>query len=261
MVRSKITVDSGKCSFLIKMYNIFNKNNEITFCIQEQEYRKLARGLSPDYSGKFLPEWFKKLETSYDHVSEYGLEYKRPTIRSCIGIRNLITNGIIIPMWSDLIIDVHPDKSFAFQFSDSTRTASPHLPAQFGELYNDCTHLKLVCPWVAKLNKSKQYYFTSPFYHVGRSVDFHVCPGFLDFYYSHSLNVNMFFKVKPETYRITIPAGFPIIQLISTEKTLDKIKIESVSNETWQGMAGERDTSFFKSYTKMVNFIKRRNGQ
>lgn len=254
-------VDSGKCSFLIKMYNIFNKNNQITFYIQQREYHKLAKGLSPDYSGKFLPEWYKKLSNSYNFANEYGLEYDRPTIKSCVGITKILTNGIIIPMWSDLILEIYPDKSLAYQFSDSTKTASPHSESQYGNLYSDCAHLKLVSPWVAKTTKSKEYYFTNPFYHVGKTVDYHVCPGFLDFYYSHSLNVNMFFKVKPEPYRITIPVGFPLVQLISTENKVDKISVKPVSLEVWDDMAGERNTSFFRSYSKMIKFIKNRNGQ
>jgi hypothetical protein len=82
----------------------------------------------------------------------------------------------------------------------------------------------------------------------------------LDFYYSHSLNVNLFFKVKPELYRITIPVGFPLVQIISTDYGTDKIKIDKVSEEAWEGLTGERNTSFFRSYHKMVKFIKGKYG-
>lgn len=238
------------------MFNIFKTDNTITFFTKETEYYKLARPLSPDHSGKFLPEWYKQLSTSYETANEYNLKFTKPTIKSCFGIKDLMVGGIIIPMWSDLIVDVYPDKSLSYQFSDSTRNAVPHIESQFGRLYEDCTHLKLVNPWGAKTTKSRKYYYTSPFYHVGKTTDFYVCPGMLDFYYSHSLNVNLFFKVKPESYRITIPVGFPLVQIISTDYGTDKIKIDKVSEEAWEGLTGERNTSFFRSYHKMVKFIK-----
>ena len=161
-------------------------------------------------------------------------------------------------MWSDLIVDIFPDKSISFQYSYNNAAAMIHPRIQYGELYADCTHLKLLSPWAAKTNRSKLFYLTSPFYHINNTLDYCVCPGFLDLYYNHSLNINLFFKVKQEKYRVLIPVGFPIAQLISTDDSIFKVDTKPVSKDVFEGIAGQRDISFYKSLDKLIKFTKGR---
>ena len=240
---------------------IFKKpSDKIDFIISESEYYRIGKALSPEHSGKFLPDWYKDLNNSYQTTNEYNLTYNRPTVKSCSGIKTTLTNGFIIPMWSDLIVDIFPDKSISFQYSYSNAAAMIHHRVQYGNLYTDCTHLKLLNPWAAKTNRSKLFYLTSPFYHINSMLDYSICPGFLDLYYSHSLNINLFFKVKQEKYRVIIPVGFPIAQLISTDDSIFQISTKPVSKDIFEGLAGERDISFYKSDRKLIKFIKGRWG-
>jgi len=233
----------------------WKKKPEIVFsCVHEN--RAIFEALPPNHTAKFYPDWFKKLKPSYKRIEhQYNIQVDASTVKSCPGIKKTLTNGIIIPMWSDLVIDVYPDKSFNYLFSQQNSVGTLHDQKQLGGFAPDFSHLKLHSPWIAESSKSFQFYLTQPFYHTNGVSDFQIFPGFLDFYYSHATNVFIMFKHKPEPYRIFIPVGYPLIQLISTTQTLFDIKTKCISKDEWIGKDG-RNISFVSSYNKFVKWFK-----
>lgn len=232
------------------------KKTSITFsCTQEN--RIISQALPPINTSKCYPSWFQKLKPVYKRIEQdYNIEVDSPTVRSCAGIKNTLTNGIILPMWCDLVIDVYPDKSFNYLFSHNNSSGTIHDSKQFGEFAPEYSHLKLQSPWVAEASKPTNFYATAPFYHHHGIVNYTVMPGFLDFYYSHTTNVFILFKHKPEPYRIFIPAGFPLVQYISTSDTFFEIKTKVISKDEWVGK-DTRTLTFVKSYSNFVKWFKK----
>lgn len=233
----------------------WNKKNSVKFsCIKEN--KSLYDALPPNYTSKFYPEWFKDLKHTFKkNVDQFGIIKDEPTIKSCPGIRATLTNGFIIPMWSDLIIDVYPDKTFNYLFSQRFSSGSVHDSMQLGNFLQDYSHLKLVSPWVAESSKSKLFYVTSPFYHTNGVDDYQIVPGFVDLHYSHTTSVFIVFKHKENPYRIFIPAGKPLVQWINTDQQFFHIEKQLISKEEWVGLDNKTIT-FTKTYHNFVKWFK-----
>lgn len=200
-----------------------------------------------DYSAKFLPNWFKKVPNTMQLENSVKMKYNSSnTIKTCYGIKHHLTNGFILPMWCDLILDIFPDATYKFQFVGQSKllTLVQHDRSQYGHLfYNEYMNIKLISPWFITTNIPRRFYATFPFYHNENPPDFLTMPGFIEFNsITHDSNVNMLVKVKPEPYRIFIPAGYPLVQYITTDKKHVKLNVRCGT---------EQEISMLKSFISL----------
>ena len=232
---------------------MFTKKVDLTISCSLKD-KWLNETVRPDFAAKFLPDWYKNLKPSYQTKNAWGLQYDLPTVRSCYGIKKTLTNGLIVPMWTDLIIEIKPDGTFTYQLSDSNRIIETHSKIQYGDLYQNSIMLKLVSPWAFEASKPLHAYITQPFFHINSFTDFHIIPGFFNFYDLHNTNVFIFVPIKQETYKIQIPVGYPLVQYIFTEDIKLKLHHQVIPQEAYDSIHGLSRISFLKTFDKVIKF-------
>ena len=75
---------------------------------RHKEFENLLELYPPVLANKFLPEWYKskKLGSYFDLINS---DDAGQNAKNCPAIQDEITNGIIIPSWSDVYIFVDSD--------------------------------------------------------------------------------------------------------------------------------------------------------
>lgn len=231
----------------------FLKRRELVFSCKITD-TFLYNSLPPKLSSQCLPTWYKELKPHYELENKVGLIYKTGTVRHCAGIKKTLTSGVIVPMWSDLLLQINPDGTFLYQFSDEASEIRTHDGRQYGNLFRDSIILKLASPWACEANRPMNYYLTHPTYHIGYETEFQVLPGYIDFYYTNALNPFIICKVKPEPYRFMIPGGSPLYQLLPVHDHRVKIKTQVVSLEKFESLTVHNRFSFVKTHDRFVKY-------
>lgn len=173
------------------------------------------------------PDWWKKLPLTYPLDSLTDL----PTARTCNGIIDLYRNSYILPMWSDLNIQINPtpESGYRYQFSDQLSTLTHHELEQYDDAFNcrQSQHIKLYGPWVGLCEIPTRMLWTDPLYNRTELFDINVLPGVIEHNkVSTQFNVNMLLKRysdKPTIYRFK--QGEPLVMI--TPLTEDKIVIKN----------------------------------
>ena len=205
------------------------RQNVIEIAI-DSEFSAAYKFYKPNYSAKFLPEWYKNIPHHFISKNKYNVEFPYSTIKACPAIKKNLTNGIIFPLWTDIVINIDPERRWAYQVADGLTTIQQHDNEQFYGFASNHINLKLVNPWKLKSSENKMFYLTNTFYHTV-DTNFKVSPGLIEFYYQNDLNINLFFPIKPNVYTVKLNAGQPIIQLIDTTNKISKIKHSLYSSE------------------------------
>ena len=105
--------------------------------------RKDVYDFSPvDYSNKFYPEWWKKLDKQV-----YNSFYPEATMKTCEGFIQNYQTGFIVPLWSDLSVRLGSTNStdYNWQYADEISVARIHSVQQRGtylppDLYSHIKH-------------------------------------------------------------------------------------------------------------------------
>lgn len=176
-----------------------------------------------DKASKFLPNWWKKTEKNFkiDNSLAPGL-----TLKTCAGLINNYKTGIIVPLWTDLLIQQKFISEDSYQINweaaDKQTSISSHSAKQWNTYLNpkDYFHLKIDTPWAIKTKKLFQWYMTSPYWNLN-PFKLSVSSGILDFYNIHMVNINLFFPSQKDP--IFISQNTPISHLIPL--TNKKIKL------------------------------------
>jgi len=192
-----------------------------------------------DKASKFFPEEIKQmpnyvqLKQNHNPISE--LMQDMPTIRRCVGVKDLFSHGYILPAWSDIKIEVTEQGNLFYTDSVSgvsgNLTLQQHDRIQYGSgIYKDRVHIKLLCPWYLTEKTGVKFTWNQCTYHnTERHANYHALSGILDFKAQHNTHVNIFVK-KGTT--LTVNAGDPLIQLIPlTDRDVELRHHEIDANE------------------------------
>ena len=162
-------------------------------------------------SKHFMPAWFKEIPPSFPAPVSNGVTVDNPTMKSCPGLTDLYTKGIILPLWSDIVIQTVEDRC-RFAYADNISRLDEHVPSQMGKLRNGHVHAKLVSNWALHTDSEVDFLWVQPSYNLNKYFrQFHVLPGIVNYKYQHGTNVNI--MMEPNT-RIEIPAGTPLAHII-----------------------------------------------
>lgn len=179
----------------------------------------------PTKAINFFPEWVKNLPASAfpEDTSKKLLLDK--TIRSCSGIADLYKAGFIFPLWSDLNVEINPDKSFRYQFVDEKSTAGFHSRGQMeGAPFVD-THvnIKLSNPWLVQASENIKFLLAPPTWNGIGYQDLIIPPGVVSAHtFAPHMNINILFGVKPNRVVYELFLGQPLLHVIPlTEKRIN----------------------------------------
>lgn len=183
------------------------------------KYAAIAR------SGKFLPEWWVDLAKN---TTQNPKEYSRD-MRDCVGMLDSFSNGVSIPLWSELkvIVGARGQGGYQFQFADQKSFAESHAESQRGAYLPDAEyqHLKIAVPWFIECAEAVDFYCAQPTWNMTNLSDYTVLPGVVNFKYQHTANINLMFPRGDVTKEILLPLGQPMMQLMPLDNRPIEIKI------------------------------------
>jgi len=205
-------------------------------------------------SQHFFPEWWKALPKTYESKNNWGLKKPSATMKSCEGFLNIYKNGLILPLWSDLIVETTKD-SWKYEFSASSDAVS-HDPQQFGPEFNSFIHLKLISPWLIRENSGIKFIWMEPTWnHISTLGNYFTLPGIIDYKYQIGTNINLLFQQKDN--KILITAGQPMAHLIPiTEKEIE-VRTHHVTEQEYMKLdVSAYESSFIKKYAKNKKILQ-----
>lgn len=170
---------------------------------------------------KVIPQWIKQLPST-NKLDLETLTY--PTnMKGCVGVTNVLKEGFIIPLWSDLVLDIFEEgeTGYRWNLSDPLVDASAHSPLERGSYAEETkyAHIKLHSPWAITTKESLKWVWQQPVWHFTDPAEIVVPNAVLDYSTLADTNVNLLVKRASERKQIFVKANTPLVQLIPmTEK-------------------------------------------
>ena len=209
-----------------------------------------------DYAHKFYPEWWKQTPKSF--MTNF---YKSSTIKKCRGIIDTYKYGAMVPLWSDLALNIK-DKQYQWQFSDLKTKSDIHAPEQWNTYANPTNygHLKIMSPWYINCKSDTKFYWSIPFWNHAIDIPYHVIPGMLEFKYNHAIHINMMINLQKD-FMHTIKAYTPMAHIIPISDKELVIKHHLVSREEFSNLFENTTFSFTNKYQIHKNNIDKQESK
>ncbi|TQV75437.1 hypothetical protein FLL45_10980 [Aliikangiella marina] len=195
----------------------------------------------PQPANRFYPDWFKKTAASHSipptqkfplGISEaLGLSNVNVTVRRCPGIISLLSEGYIVPLWSDHVVQVRPNTINAFAANHSGGISLHSQQNQYKTMplpegyYPDA--VKFTNPWKVVTPKGWSVLVMAPFYQFENR--FQVLPGVVDADSYHHIHVNTLFKSAPADHQLKM--GMPFIQVIPFERKALEMEVRHSTDQ------------------------------
>lgn len=191
------------------------------------------------HANRFLPDWWKNLPKTHP--------YRIATMKSCSGLIDLYREGLIIPMWSDLIVEVFTDGSYKYYYADGMSTAVSHAPLEAGVFFTEAnvTHLKLKSPWLFSTKSDINWHFAQPIWNQNAAKDYCVPSGVINFKHTNSTEVNILFRKTNVNTIVDINHNTPLAHIIPLSEKPLKIKTHLIDEKEYSMMAGKNQRIMF----------------
>ena len=185
-------------------------------------------------ANKFFPEWWKKLPKTYSAPKSISLH---STMKSCSGLIDLYSKGIVIPMWSDVDINIGEigTKDYYYEFRDQESNMGIHDPAQRGDYLpeKEYQHLKISSPWKFYCEENVDFIFMEPTWNLENLSCIKILPGVVNYKYQHNTDVNIMVTRKQEKFGLEIPFLHPIAHIIPIDNREIELKVHYDIDKTF----------------------------
>lgn len=219
-----------------------------------------SKELHPQPARNFIPSWFKNAPKYY-HGED---DFKFGTSKKCPSFIHFLSNGYIVPAWSDLSFRLtyeNENKKLEYRTSWDKFTVDIHTDDQYisylPENIRKKTHavVKPISPWKLKISDGYSIYITHPYYHF--NTEYTILPGIINPEYYHELNTP--FTLNTSDKWITINAGSPLFMVVPFKRTVftSEVVMETPEIEKRNKLSAFKYTkTFFNGYLKEA---KKRN--
>ena len=238
------------------------KRKEVTidFFINNE---KLANLYAPKKASSYLPNWWKSLGPSYEENNEVT-QRLRPasTMKFCSGFKDLYASGFILPLWSDLIVDVNKEGYF-YVFADKKSFSQEHNPKQHGNSFNNFHHMKIISPWYVVEKSGIKFAFLEPTWDWAKERhSLRILPAVVSYDLQSATNINIFLEKKEKEYRVQIDAGEPIVHLIPLTDKKVNLKTHIVDQAEYDLISTRNPpTKFVGSFEVYKKFMRNKKVQ
>jgi len=216
------------------------------------QYATVYEAFPIETSLKHMPDWWHTIpkEMKIDFFS-------RPTMKTCTGLLNLYKYSYTIPMWSDLAIQVSPDASYRWQFSDSLTEIDLHPSEQRGDFLpvDKFAHLKIQSPWFLSCKKSIKWVWSQPTYNSETLDDIIILPGVVDYYNQSDTNINFALNIM-RARNIFVKAGQPMVHMTPMYDGKIKFVNHLISEQEMRGRKSIGLNCSFINSNKILNKFK-----
>ena len=177
-------------------------------------------------ANNFLPDWWKAIPKDFSNG-----EIDIATMRRCAGFINLYGKGLMVPMWSDVRIQLWENGAYRFNYADEDSTMTQHPAPQSGTLLEDSntTHIKLISPWAFECAENIDWHWAQPVWNHSAAKDFCVLSGVLNFKYTKDTHINILFK--RQDIIINMVHGMPLVHVVPLSDRPVKIRTHLISAE------------------------------
>ena len=204
---------------------------------------------------KLIPEWWKNLPNYfYDEHSKT----ERSTMRHCAGMVDYYKTSIVIPLWSDLLIDIKSCNQYKWSYSDGMSRAFNHdITNQATGFLNNYAHIKLETPWVFKTKENIKWVWSHPTYSFPNSHNIVSLPGVVNYFEQRSTNINLLFFAEKEI-KILIPQNHPMVHITPMSDRKVEIVRHLISKQEFGRLSSAATDITFK---QKYETIKKRQKQ
>lgn len=205
-----------------------------------EEFESLLELYPPKLANKFLPEWYKKQD--FAKYLDTRNSDKSIQARNCPAIQDIMTDGIIIPAWSDFYIYLDDDNFLNWEvpvsktFEDYQwmgKQSVDQIQEMPFKYHTNFGMLKINCPYYFEAPEGYGIEFSDPAYHLRRDIK--ILSGRVESDIWHETNFPFEFQVDFERLngkKLMIKAGDPLVMLRLYKKDLKtKVKIEKYSDK------------------------------
>jgi hypothetical protein len=200
---------------------------------------------------KLIPDWWRDLPQAY---TEQGNFFPQGTMKNCSGMIEYYKKSFSIPLWSEVAIQIKPDKTYAWQFADSKTEATIHnLAAQATGFLNNFGHIKIHSPWRLQTKENVQWVWSQPIYNFSKQQELILPPAIVDFSNQNATHLNILFSLDtPKT--IIVPHGQAMINLTPITENKIEIARHLVTLDEFQRKTEKFITvSFLKKHSKIIS--------
>jgi len=204
----------------------FNKQENI-----EVEFWSTYEGLEDVYpivsATKYIPNWFKQMP-NFTGKGEPKIEDKG-TLKNCPGFVDFFTNAYVMPLWTDVELEVGGRNNFKFIASNKQFKFESHPAEQFLDHVQNTGYtltFKPISPWRCRTPKGYSILQLPMFYDF--NPDFDTLPGVRWTDIHHSMNPQMCIKRQG---RISLKAGTPLAMYIPIKRENYDLKIKPYDAE------------------------------
>jgi hypothetical protein len=226
----------------------FFKKSEVVVDAFVSEVHSHAHDYAPiDYAEKFIPDWWKKLPRA--DIDFNLMNRKNESIKLCGGFLDHTNRGLMIPLWSDLMIRTDPPGLYTYNFSDSISICESHPTAQRQGFREDLLNIKIISPWLLRSEKSVSFSFLPPFWNNNKPLGYQAAIGTTNFYYQNSTHINLLVE---DNQQIFIPFNTPMLHLMPLTERKIILKRHLITDSEWHRENRRMiSSSFIGSYYKL----------
>ena len=236
------------------MIFLFPKKKIILDCFIDRpevfEFAKIAK------ASEYLPSWWKNLpkpKISFKDLIDNGTA----NMRHCAGFVELFRNSFVIPMWSDLLLEIGKEGTtdYRWQYADNKSSLKIHPAKQRGAYLDEYKyqHFKLNSPWQLKTKKDIKFVWSGAIWNMERPEELIWLPAVDNYYYQTATTINFMCRRSEENKEILIPFKQPLIYLTPATDKKISIKLHLVSSQDLYNINNKTffPSSFTNSYGKL----------
>ena len=212
----------------------FKRKEIVVDCFTFME--AVALNFPIDRAIKFYPKEFKNLpkltEIKHNQDPDSKLYIKVPTIKSCTGITDLYSNGLVLPAWDSFSIEMLDDNKYSVYSKSSNVTGEWHHRGQYGEeIFPNSAHIKLLSPWMIKEKTGVKFVWMHPGWSNTSNTEVAtIAPAIVDYKYQFNTHVSFFIR---KGAIINYDIGDALAHIIPLSEDKIKIKIHVIEESKW----------------------------
>jgi len=194
---------------------------------------------------KFIPTWWKNLDTKQYDGNEKRPAAIVPTVKKCPGMIHTYKESFIMPLWTEIDIVMDENYEWTGATSDRKTHISTHSSRQYDGYLpkNHYTHLKIQSPWYAEEKTGVNFVVSPCSWDNSELLETYFIPvGIRSWKYTCSTNVHGFLQNKAQS--INFQSGMPLVHFFPmTDKNVevrchyDPDKVERLGQNTTDRLA------------------------
>lgn len=239
------------------MFSILKRSKKLVLNCYTHDKNVYQTG-KPNYSSKFLPNWWKNLDQFVYHDNNF---FPSPTMKNCLGIIQYYSRGIIIPLWCDLAVEIGERGTidFRWQYADKKSEGDQHPMHQMGHYLDEreYSHLKLYSPWLFEMSEDISWTWTEPTWNTLKQYDYKILPAVTEYKSINATHINMLFSKGENRKRLLIEHGTPMVHLIPITERRIEIKHHLISEQEWKIKLKSATEKFYKTHSYHMKLIDR----